>query len=342
MPLPLAELQDRFRAAVLGFAIGDALGFPLRGMPPASVARNPNVADDFAPRPRSRFARGQFSDDTQVMLAMAEAVAREQRIDGRAAGAQLAWLWQEGVILQPPQATSAAAEALLHGTPWMSAGAAIGVKDPSCLSRGLVVGLFSEATPNKVAHDAGVLTVITHKDATCAAATAAFARAVQLMMEGEPRTPADFCGEVSKAAAPCDQELADELFYLPRALPWDADRAMAQLRRISVPHAQLEAEPGIPALVTPVLLCALYAALKVPHDFREAMALVLRQGGEVDVAAGITGALLGAGLGTQALPPRLKKSVLYGEALLDTADRLFDARLQRAVVAAPSVALARR
>jgi ADP-ribosylglycohydrolase len=117
---------------------------------------------------------------------------------------------------------------------------------------------------------------------------------------------------------------------------------MAQLRRISVPLAQLEAEPGIPALVTPVLLCALYAALKVPHDFREAMALVLRQGGEVDVAAGITGALLGAAMGTQALPPRLKKNVLYGEALLDTADRLFDARLQRAVVAAPSVAVARR
>ena len=76
MALLLAETLDRYRATVLGFAVGDALGFPFRGLPPQARARL-GMADDFALRPRGRFAKGQFSDDTQVLLAVAESVARE-------------------------------------------------------------------------------------------------------------------------------------------------------------------------------------------------------------------------------------------------------------------------
>ena len=114
MPLSSAERQDRFHAAFLGLAIGDALGFPLRGVPPASLARLPNLAEDFAPRPRGKFAKGQFSDDTQLMLATAESVIREGKVDGRSTAAHLAWLWQEGIILQPPKPLSEALQKLSH------------------------------------------------------------------------------------------------------------------------------------------------------------------------------------------------------------------------------------
>lgn len=342
MPLLLAELQDRFRAAFVGFAVGDALGFPYRGLPPASAARGLSLADDFAARPRGRFAKGQFSDDTQVMLAVGESVAKAQRIDGRSAAQHLSWLWQEGVILLPPPSTTSAAEALLKGTPWMSAGAELGVRDPSCLSRGVVLGLWSDDSPVKLAHDASVVTVLTHKDPVCAAAASAVARAVQLGLAGQTLEPAAFCEELSRAASGCDAELADELFYLPRVLSWDPDRALAALRKIAVPQAQLEAEAGIPAHVTPVLLCAVYAALKVPHDVRAALNLLLRCGGEVDVAAGVCGAVLGAALGTEAIPARLKKNLLYVEAVTEAADRLFDARLARTPVRQPVVAASKR
>lgn len=342
MPLLLAELQDRFRAAVIGFAVGDALGFPYRGLPPQARSRLRELTDEFAARPRARFAKGQFSDDTQVMLALAESVAREKRIDGKSAAAHLAWLWQEGVILQPPASLTHAAEALIRGTPWMGAGAGVGVRDPACLSRGLVVGLWSNGGPVRLAHDAGVLTVLTHKDPVCAAAVAAYARAVQICLSGEPFTPAFFCEQVATAAASCDAEFADELYYLPRALGWEADRALAALRRISMPQAVLDAEPGLPAHVTPVLLTAFYACLKVPHDFRQALSLVLHAGGEVDVAAGITGSLMGANLGSDAIPARLRKNVLYGEELVAAADRLFDARLARDPVPATQLAVVKR
>ncbi|MEW5743116.1 MAG: ADP-ribosylglycohydrolase family protein [Myxococcota bacterium] len=342
MPLRLVELQDRFRAAVLGFAIGDALGFPLRGLPPPALRHQHALGEDFASRPRGGFPKGQFSDDTQMMLAVADAVAREQRVDGRAAAQHLMWLWQEGTILQPPLAATQAAEALLGGTPWMSAGAPLGVCDASSLSRGVVVGLFSEESPPRLAHDAQVLTVVTHKEPLCAAAVAAVGRAIQLGLAGEPLSMQAWCDQVSQAAAPHSPALADELFYLPRAFSWDTERALAALRRVGVPASQYDFEAGLPSHVTPVLLTALYAVLKCPGDFRGALSLVLGCGGEVDVAAGVTGAVLGAALGTDAMPARLKKNVMYAEHLVEAADALFDAKLAKSPAYVTATVQARR
>jgi ADP-ribosyl-[dinitrogen reductase] hydrolase len=333
MPLTPAERQDRFHAAFLGLAIGDALGFPLRGIPPASLTRLTHLADDFAPRPRGKFAKGQFSDDTQLMLAAAESVIREGKVDGRSAAAHFAWLWQEGVILQPPRGLSEALQRLASGAPWMSAGVPMGVKCPSVLSRAMVVGLFESGGHKRLPHDAGVLTVVTHKDPACAGAAAAFAQAVALGMEEEPLTAAAFCEQLALAAAEHDKDLAEELRQLPRLLTWETGRALAAVRKVGVPRSELSGVDGLPAHVMPVLLTALYATLKVPHDFREAVAMVLRCGGEVDVAAAVTGALLGAHLGTRALPARLRKQVLYMDNLTDTADRLFQARQVRETLA---------
>lgn len=342
MPLHIAVLQDRFRASVMGFAIGDALGFPLRGLPAPALARQQPSGDDFAARPRGGFPRGQFSDDTQMMMAVADAVVREKRIDGRVAAQHLSWLWQEGTVLQPPPSATQAAEALLHGTPWMSAGAPLGVCDPSSLSRGVVVGLSSEPMPTRLAHDAQVLTVMTHKDPLCSAAVAAFARAIQLGLSGEAMSAEEFCEHVSHAAAPHSPALADELFYLPRALAWDVDKALVALRRVGVPPTHYDFELGLPAHVTPVLLTGLFCFLAAPTDFRAALQLVLRAGGEVDVAAGVCAAVAGAHLGTEAIPPRLRKNVMYAEALGEVADRLFDVKLARVPVVTAAFASVKR
>lgn len=342
MPLHIAVLQDRFRASVLGFAIGDAMGFPLRGLPAPALMRQQPTGDDFAARPRGGFPRGQFSDDTQMMMAVADAVVREKRVDGRTAAQHLAWLWQEGTVLQPPPSATQAANALIAGTPWMSAGAPIGVTDPSCLSRGVVLALASETMPTRLAHEAQVLTVMTHKDPLCAAGVSAFARAVQLGLSGEAMSAEEFCEQVSQAAAPHSRALADELYYLPRALEWDADRALLALRRVGVPPSHYDFELGVPAHVTPVLLTGLYCFLKAPTDFRAAMQLVLRAGGEVDVTAGICAAVAGAHLGTELIPSRLRKNVMYADALVEVADRLFDVKLARVPVVTNAFATIKR
>lgn len=342
MPLHIAALQDRFRAVVVGFAIGDALGFPMRGLPFSALTRHQTLGDDFAARPRGGFPRGQFSDDTQMLMAVVDAAVREKRIDGRATAQHLSWLWQEGTILQPPPSATHAAEAFLAGTPWMSAGAPLGVVDPSSLSRGVVVGLVSDTTPSRLAHDAHIITVMTHKDALCAAAVSAFACAIQLGLSGESMSAEEFCQHVSRAAATHSQSLADELYFLPRALAWTPDKALAALRRVGVPPSQYDFDSGVPSHVTPVLLTGLYGFLKAPEDFQAAVQLTLRCGGEVDITTGVTTAVAGAHLGTAAIPSRLRKNVMYADALLEVADGLFDLKVAKVPALASAFATVRR
>ncbi len=319
--LPL--LHGRFRGALLGFAVGDALGFPLRGLPPQSMARMTMLAEDFAAKPRGRFQKGQFSDDTQMLLAAVAATVQEKRIDGRATAWHLAQLWLDGVILLPPAHVTASMQRILSGAPWIGSGADAQHVDVSCLSRGILAGLFCEASPPKLAHDVQILTVITHKSALCAAATTALARAIQLGLSQETRNATQFCRQVATAAAVSAPALADEIDSLPRLLHWDEDKALRTLSRIGFSAHQADLGQGLPDNVTNVLLTALYAALRAGSSFRQAVSLVLRAGGEVDVAAGLTGAIVGAHAGIEAVGARLRKNILYREALCEAADSLF-------------------
>ncbi len=332
MPLTAAAREDRFVGAFLGMAIGDALGFPLRGVPASSLAQLPGLAEDFAHRPRGKYAKGQFSDDTQLMLAVAQSVTAEGKVDGASVGAHLAWTWREGVLLSAPRSLHDAAERLANGMPWVGAGAPAGVKDPSALSRGLVVGLIQPEVLGRLPHDAGVVSVVTHKDPACAAATAAYARAVSLGLDERPRTAQAFCEAVALAAGVHEPGLAGELRQLPRLLSWDEDRAFSLLRRVGLTATEARAE-GIPAHVYPVLLCALFASLKFTADYRTTVAKVLRQGGEVDVCAALTGGLLGAHLGTAVLPARLRRNVLYAEEVAKAASGLAGVHARVAVPA---------
>jgi len=315
-------LQDRFRAAVLGMAVGDALGFPLRGLPPAAAAQAAERVEDFSPRPRGRFQKGQFSAHTQLMLAAAESAVAVGRVDGRSAASHVAWAWREGVLLMPGQVVVEAVERFVAGTPWMSAGAPLGVADPSVLSRALVPGLLSGEDPARLGQEAGVLAVVTHKEPRAAAACAAAARAVALSLTGRRWAPEAYCEEVASAASVHDAALAEELCHLPRVLGWEVPKALELLRRVA-PASALRGAEGLPAHVTPVLLVALYGALKAPHDFGSAMRLVLRCGGEVDAASALCGALVAANLGTASVPVKLRRGVAFAEHLEDVADRLF-------------------
>ncbi|HZH04781.1 MAG TPA: ADP-ribosylglycohydrolase family protein [Myxococcaceae bacterium] len=335
MRTPVSLSQDRFRAALLGFAIGDALGFPFQGGRPQSLRYASSAADDYARHPRGEHPKGQFSDDTQLMLAVLESVVAVRRVEGRSLGEHLGWLWQEGILLRPSASVARALERLAKGSPWMSAGCPVGDKDPSVLSRAVVLGLWNSQSPDGVLHGAQVMAVVTHKDPTCAAAVAVLARAIALGMSGAPMTPASWCESLARAASAHDLGLAQELEHLPTLASWSVDRALTRLRCVSLPRQTSAEHEGLPRNVVPVLLTALYAVMVAANDFRRALGIVLSAGGEVDACAGACGALLGASGGCEALPSRLRKGVQYAEHLLDASDRLFQARhLDRAPVTA--------
>jgi ADP-ribosylglycohydrolase len=317
------ELRDRFRATLLGCAIGDALGFPFEGSPPEVVARIPEIAEDFRPRPRGKYAKGQYTDDTQMTLALAASIAEEGRVDGRAVANRFAALWREGIILEAGETTSEAMGRILKGKPWMSAGAEVGLAGNGEAMRASPIGLWNCDDLSKIARDAEVQGVITHKDPRSLAGAAAFAAAVAVALEdGEPQ-PRRFLTLAAEAANAFSPEFASTVADLGRMLKWELRSAVATIAHLGLQPDESPDWPGISPFVVPSVAMALFAFLREPNDFRAAMQVALRAGGDVDTTGAMVGALSGAHLGMLGIPARLRKGVLHAEVILEIADTLF-------------------
>ncbi|MBR2978758.1 MAG: ADP-ribosylglycohydrolase family protein [Myxococcaceae bacterium] len=324
MPLTHAELRDRFRATLLGAAIGDALGFPYEGAPPATLRRLPHIADDFAPRPRGgRLPRGIFSDDTQMMLAVAESILISGKIDGRTIAACIAKLWREGFILYADQVCTEAVNRLLEGTPWMSSGSPIGMATNSAAVRAAPIGLFQFDAQARIHRDAETQGVITHKDPRSIAGGAAMAAAVAISL-GDPLPADTFCLRVAAIVRLLDPDLARHIEQLPQLLSFEPSDAARVISNAGLPPHQPKDRVGISNFVYPSVLMAFYGALRARGDFRNCMEMVLLAGGDTDSVACMAGALMGAQYGCAILPSSLCKGVFDGARVVQIADALFE------------------
>lgn len=333
MPLPPQELRDRFRATLLGCAIGDALGFPFEGATPESIARIPTIAEDFVLRPRGRFQKGQYTDDTQMTLAVAESIVAEGRVDGRSIAHRISMLWRDGTILAAGQACTEAVERLLQGVPWMSAGAAIGNAGNGAAVRASPLGLLHFDTLSRIPRDAELQGVITHKDRRAQAGGAAIAAAVALNLD-EPLPLDIYCYKIAQVVGAIDADLAREIDRLPQLARFEPAAASRVIARTGLAPLQQSDWPGISPFVVPSVLMALYAFLREPEDFRACMNVALRAGGDADSVAAMAGAISGAHLGFDGLPARLRRGVLNGDRLAAVADKLFDLKMAQREAAA--------
>jgi ADP-ribosyl-[dinitrogen reductase] hydrolase len=76
-----AELADKFRGALLGMAVGDALGMPAQGMSPYEVAKSFQLIDAFYPLRKKGFSAGQYTSSSQLSLVVARSIAKSKGVD---------------------------------------------------------------------------------------------------------------------------------------------------------------------------------------------------------------------------------------------------------------------
>lgn len=84
-------------------------------------------------------------------------------------------------------------------------------------------------------------------------------------------------------------------------------------------------EPIFTPSVIPTVLAALWCVLRDPDSWSDAVAEAIRLGGDVDTLGAIVGTLMGAKLGTSAIPGHLARTVVDAERLRRLAGRNFAA-----------------
>ena len=278
--------SDAARGALLGTFVGDALGMPYEGRSPEGLPERVEMVE-------ARLGRGTYTDDTQMMIALAESLLDRGRVDpeplaraflaahqperGYGGGTLAVFdLWRAGVPVQ-----EAAGRAVAGGS--YGNGAAMRVAP---------VGVLFADDPERLRAEAERSATLTHAHPLGVDACVVQAAAVGAAVRGDEILPAAGSAAATEALSEALERVADLL----------------EGSRVS--PAQAAATLGSSSTGPESVPLAVYAALA--HPFAEAVAFAVRCGGDTDTVAAMAGAIAGGRDGAGAIPARWLEALEAG------------------------------
>jgi ADP-ribosylglycohydrolase len=286
--------QNQFLGALLGMAIGDALGAPVSGMDRAGIAARFGTIDRYqgGTQPGGEDIHpGEFTDETELALCIVESMTANRgnleldtagvRMLHLAAGPSRRWMHPATVA-----ALDVAADTLEFSVSIDEDGPATG----DVAARGVPVGLVHAVgrfDPSHLRADAEAVVRLTHGGPAAFNAATAVAYAMRLAATGEPRETwardtAEFLGggQLVERLTELDKVLAST--PLTDVLDWTG--------------TGLNAIESVPAA---------FAAAMTEPVFENAVFAAVNAGGATDTVGALTGALAGAAGGASGIPQAL-------------------------------------
>jgi ADP-ribosylglycohydrolase len=318
---------EQIQGCIVGLAVGDALGYPHEFRKVAQVQKEigPEGITDFLSIQDPRFTRpfiigkkhppGTYTDDTQMSLAVAEALIEKghEDLDGlmNAMGRHFVkWADSPDNNRSPGGTCMTGCENLKKGVPWRKAGVA-NSKGCGSAMRVAPIGLFYDDVP-RMMEVARASSVLTHGHNAAIEGAAAGALAVHLALQG--KGPADIHREITTA---CTGRSAD----------FDACFARVPAAIARPPgEVLIDGELGESWVAEEAIASALYCVWRHPDKFSECVLEGVNTDGDSDSIACIAGGIVGARLGLSAIPQKWRDSVENAAGLLDLGKRLWDAR----------------
>ena len=291
-------MKNKYRGCLLGAAIGDALGKQNEGLERGDILKRGFITDyGKAPAgcPAEYLGVGEYTDDTEQMLLLANSLLECRGFDGNDFAGRIA-RWGQDTMENPLRknlvgpSSSAAILKLISGTGWRESGSDI----PSCGSamRVAPVGLFYNALDD-VEEIAALSSLPTHKSDAAIAGAVAVAIAVRCAVSGM-----DCHGiirEASQRASKYDEKLGEKIEKSYMIKDSSPDDAFAEL--------------GTSYLVNETVPSAFYCFSRHFTNPEEAITEAVNAGGDTDSIACITGAISGAVNGAGVLPDRWVKGL---------------------------------
>jgi ADP-ribosylglycohydrolase len=302
--------MDKALGMIYGLALGDALGAPVEFMSlrvirevygPAGLRELPEPA--------------LFTDDTQMTLALAEALvaAGDQDLEALMAAVAkefVAWLHSPESDRAPGASCLYGAQRLAAGVPWRESGKP-GSKGSGAAMRVAPVGYLYQDDLPKLRQVAAATALATHQHPAAQVAAVAAAFLVKLALDQV--IPARFLPALKAETYGQVQDFDLALERLEKALTkTDLDAGLAII--------------GEGWVAEEAVLAALYCFLRYPYEFRATIRMAANTQGDSDTIACIAGGISGAYLGLGALPPDWVARIEKSAYLADLAHRLAAAR----------------
>ncbi|MCR4428562.1 MAG: ADP-ribosylglycohydrolase family protein [Caldiserica bacterium] len=297
------KFQEKVQGAFLGFALGDAMGMPVKGLSPQEA--NLFFKDGISPRDGVKLKAGQFTSHTLMLLKTTESFLEKGGFDPQDIAQRALAVFDEGIFRGMGSSTQAALKRIKRGLPWQKAGdygpLAIG---RGALMRTLPVALWTIFHPEKVQEMAATAAMITHQSDEAISSSLAFAIALQDAFQGQIR------GLFSR----CLKEVKGTRTFIKLKQAQDLLR-----RRVSPPEAIQTL--GNSGTASEVVSSAIYSFYYFPSSFRDVLSGPLLAGGDAPAVGAIAGALSGAYLGLSKIPGEWLNLLEKKEEILSLSER---------------------
>lgn len=300
--------RDRYRGALLGLAVGNALGCQVEGQ--SSEAIRSRVPGGVREIPSDESSMP-WDDDVAQALELAEELLREGEFDQDAYLQRLIrWMEENGRgigiqtyrVLKLAKAGAPGTEAAW--TVWEASG--FHAAGNGAVMRCAPVALRWRTDPLRLIQDAGHSARVSHYDPRCVWTTVATCAAIAHGLTGTHWTLHELADGLEGAGAP--EEVADAV----------RRSAVADLSDLEL------GEPRSMGYTVRAMTAGLWAFLNAT-DFETPLLQVINAGGDTDTNGAVAGAVLGARFGAHAIPDRWADRLYDLRALESLADRLWNA-----------------
>jgi ADP-ribosylglycohydrolase/predicted NAD-dependent protein-ADP-ribosyltransferase YbiA (DUF1768 family) len=316
------DYRDKYRGALVGVGIGDALGRPAEGKGPGWLKADYGTITDFIPWNGWRGGpEGTLTDDSELTIALAESLIERREMDPVDFGRRCA-AWVH-VGRGKGRATAAACLNLIDGVSWEHSGSKSAGNGAAM--RAAPIALFHPVDVSRLRKDAAISAVVTHADPTAALSAAAIAYVIAELVHTRPGD-LDIDALLERMCASLEDMSDPEL---PERKPGGGtvrllDRMREMGDRLDQSPDELFGYTFNGAFVSESLPAALWCFLRSPDDPELVLTTAVNGGYDADTVAAMAGAMAGAYNGVSAWPARWVEELEYRDGLEGCADDLLD------------------
>lgn len=299
---PNETLRDRYRGALLGSAVGDALGATLEFMSRDDIQAEYGELRDIVGSGWLNLVAGEVTDDTQMALCIASSIVEWQTFDAEDIARRfLGWHTSN-----PPDignTTRHAIEGLARGVPWNEAGEqthlALRPRDASngSIMRCAPVALFDRLDPDANRQHSVDSSRITHANPLCVGSCVALNAAVAALLSDPESDPVKVAMDAT-----------------------NNETLRSALAGVAAQNAgTLDASGYVLATMQ-----SAFWAVTTHESLEETVVAAVNLGQDADTTGAVAGALAGARWGMANIPDRWLDALLAKDELLGLADGLFE------------------
>lgn len=292
-------LTDKCRGCLLGLAVGDALGAPLEFLERDEIAKRYGTVRDMIGGGWLQTLPGEFTDDTQMAVAIARSIVRSGEVDP----ADIATLFLDWFNHHPKDIGNTTIRSLRHlaaGVPWSEAGSRtleeLGGSAPSngSLMRSAPIAIVCHDDRESLIRHSIDVSRITHADPLACWSCVALNLAIAALISES--------GDALRAALEVPEE--------------NVSRAI-----LASSEERDEIRSGGFVLDT---LRAAFWSFRNHDGFEDVVVAAVNLGGDADTVGAVAGSLAGARYGASAIPPQWLATLQDRDELIDLADRLLE------------------